>query len=211
MKKWIVIVCSVGLLLCARSARAQQQEIQQLLLDLQKLAQLRQILKDLKTGYQILYGGYTTIKNISEGNFNLHNQLLNSLLEVSPAVKNYKRVADIVSNQLRVVREYKQAFRTLAGSALFSPGELDYFSRVYASLFQESLKNLDALAMVLTSGSLRMSDDERLSAIDRLYDQSADQLSFLRHFNSQGKVLALQRAHEQHNVSSLQGLYGIPH
>jgi len=42
------------------------------------------------------------------------------------------------------------------------------------------VKNLDELAMVITAGKLRMSDDERLQAIDRIYASIEDQFSFLR-------------------------------
>ena len=45
---------------------AQSKEVQQLLLDIEKLAQFKQILTDLKKGYQIVSTGYSTIKNLSE-------------------------------------------------------------------------------------------------------------------------------------------------
>ena len=67
--------------------KAQSYEAQQLLLDVQKLSQLKQMLADLKKGYEVLYEGYTNIKNISKGSFDLHQAFLDGLLEVSPAVK----------------------------------------------------------------------------------------------------------------------------
>lgn len=188
---------------------AQSQEVQQLLLDVQKLAQLKNILADLKKGYQILEGGYTTIKNISEGNFNLHETFLNSLLQVSPTVKNYKRIADIISTQLKIVKEYKTSFRQFQSSKLFNDGELDYISSVYTNLFNQSVKNLNALAIVITAGALRMSDDERLTSIDDIWKTVWDQLGFLRHFNSETKILALQRAKEQNDVSAERSLFSI--
>ena len=67
------------------------------------------MLADLKKGYEIVYRGYTTIKDISEGNFRLHDAFLDGLLQVHPAVKSYKKVTEIVSLQLRIVSEYKSA------------------------------------------------------------------------------------------------------
>ena len=61
-------------------------------------------------GYEIVSNGYETIKNISEGNFNLHEAFLDDLLAVSPAVQNYKRIADIINDQLMIVKEYKTAY-----------------------------------------------------------------------------------------------------
>jgi DNA repair ATPase RecN len=191
--------------------QAQTAEVQQLLLNVEKLAQLKQILQDMKTGYEVLSKGYATIKNISEGNFNLHESFLNGLLQVSPAIRKYKKIQGIIDCQLRIVNEYKSAYRNFTESSQFDPGELGYISKVYSHLFKQSLKNLDALALVITDGKLRMSDEERLSAIDQICSDMQDQLSFLRNFNNQNKVLALQRARETKEIRATKDLYGLNH
>jgi len=67
---------------------------------------------------------------------------------------------------------------------------------VYRNLFNKSLQNLDELGIVITAGRLRMSDDERIAAIDRIYKDISDKLIFLRSFNNEGSVLAVQRGRE---------------
>jgi hypothetical protein len=207
MKKclWICLL----ILFVPSLSKAQEYETEQLLLDVQKLSQLKQILADLKKGYEIVYKGYTTIKNITEGNFNLHQVFLDALLEVSPAVRNYKKVADIISLQLRIVSEYKSAFKSFKENGKFTADEIDYMGKVYSGLFDESVKNLETLTMVLTSGVLRMSDDERLKQIDGLYEDMMDKLTFLRHFNTQSSVLALQRANEGNEINHTKKIYGL--
>src|ERR1700730_18790216 len=81
--------------------KAQTQEAQQLLLNWEKLTQLKSVLKNMYEGYRIVSKGYNTIKDISQGNFTLHQVFLDGLLEVSPAVRKYKRVFDIINYQLR--------------------------------------------------------------------------------------------------------------
>ena len=190
---------------------AQSQEAKQLLLDVEKLASLKNILIDLKKGYAIVSEGYNTIRNISEGNFNLHETFLNSLLQISPTVRNYKRISDIIDAQVKIVSEYKRAFRNFQTSNLFNPGEIEYLGKVYSNLFNQSVKNLDDLAIVVTAGKLRMSDDERLSAIDEIWKKVKNEQIFLRHFNNSTKILALQRAKEQNDVSEINQLYDVNH
>lgn len=209
MKKCVWIIISMVVSSCWIKANAQSHEAQQLLLNVEKLAQLKNILRDLKKGYQIVSAGYGTIKNISEGNFKLHQTFLDNLLQISPVVRNYKRVEDIISGQVQLVTEYKTAYQAFRKSGSFSPGELGYLSKVYSNLFNASLKSLDALATVVTAGKLRMSDDERLNAIDGIWKDVEDQLSFLRHFNNSAKVLALQRAKEQNDIDVSRKLYNI--
>ncbi len=129
------------------------------------------------------------------------------MLAVSPAVKNYKRVADIISYQLLLVKEYKAAFQQCKDGGLFNPGEIDYMGRVYSRLFDASLKNLDDLFTVITASKLRMNDEERLAAVDKIFADMEDKLTFLRYFNNSNAVLSLQRAKEQKEVDNMR-LYG---
>ncbi|MGI8949950.1 MAG: TerB family tellurite resistance protein [Chitinophagaceae bacterium] len=189
---------------------AQSAEIQQLLLDWQKLGELKNILKDMYQGYEVISNGYETIKNISEGNFNLHQAFLDGLLAVSPAVQNYKRVADIITDQLQIVKEYKIAFKRFSQDGNFNPTEIEYISKVYRNLFNASVENLNELIMVITAGKLRMSDDERLTSIDKIFQDTQDKLSFLRYFNNSTTMLEVQRAKEKNDVTTMQGIYGLP-
>jgi hypothetical protein len=206
MKKVIVILVMCGFTF---QLKAQSAEIQQLILNVEKLAQFKKILQNMYDGYKILHKGYTAVKDISEGNFNIHKTFLDGLMQVSPAVRKYKRVADIISYQLRIVKEYKAAFNGFKDDKQFTASEIDYVGKVYSNLLKESLKNLDELAMVITAGKLRMSDDERLQAIDRIYLSIEDQYSFLNDFNGNTAMLALQRKSEQVQIELSRRIYGI--
>lgn len=209
----IIIVAALSFIATFRClhASAQADELAQLALDIEKLSQFKQILSDMKAGYQILEGGYNTVKNISQGNFSLHKAFLDGLLEVSPTVRNYYRVADIINGQVTLVKEYKNAYGRFKQDGHFSADELAYLGQVYDNLFKESLRNLDELLTVITAGKTRMSDDERLQAIDRIYVGMEDKLMFLRNFNNNTTILALQRAKEKNDVKAVQQLYGLKH
>lgn len=189
--------------------KAQSDDVQQLVLDVQKLTQLKSILKDMQQGYTIISKGYTAVSDIAKGNFNLHEIFLDGLLSVSPAVKNYSRVAEIISYQTQIVKEYKSAYNRFTTSGSFNTNEIDYIGKVYSNLFNASLKNLDALLMVITASNLRMNDAERLKSIDKIHGNMQDQLIFLRQFNNNTSLLALQRAKENNDVSTMQSLYGV--
>ena len=190
-------------------SKAQSAEVQQLLLNYEKLTQLKNILTDMKKGYQIVSKGYSTIKDIAEGNFNLHDAFINGLLAVSPEIRNYKRVPDIILYQKNIVKEYKRAFGRFRNSGNFSPDEIEYLARVYSNLFNQSLQNLDDLATVITASTLSMSDDERLKAIDRIFADTEDKLQFLRDFNKRTTVLSIQRDKERRDIEKTKQLYQL--
>ena len=211
MSKCIWILLFITNITFRNHIQAQSQEAKQLLLDVAKLASLKNILTDLKKGYDIISNGYNSIKNISEGNFNLHQTFLNSLLQISPAVKKYQHVADIVNTEIKLVSEYKTAFRQIKQSEKFSSDEINYIGKVYSNLFNESEKNIGDLATILTANKLRMSDDERLNTIDDLWKIGNEELAFLRNFNTGSKILALQRAKDENDVSTISKLSDVNH
>ena len=130
-------------------------------------------------------------------------------MQVSPTVKNYKKVIDIVNFQVILIKEYKNALTRFKRENYFTSEELAYLGRVYDNLFRQSLRNMDELTNVMTANKLRMSDDERLNAIDKIYEDMQDKLQFLRHFNNNTTVLALQRAKENKDVKATRQLYDI--
>lgn len=207
MKRGLLILFSVCCLQL-HLASAQTDEIAQLLLNVEKLAQFKSILSDMKKGYDVVFKGYNTIKGISEGNFNLHRTFLDGLMKVNPEIAKYRRVADIIRYQRDLIREYSRAYTRFSGSGRFPLQELEYLSGIYKNLLDQSINNLDELAMVITASKLRMSDDERLEAIDRLYLDMQDKLVLLRNVNSRTGALESHREKALNEQEILKKLYG---
>lgn len=202
----------VGILVClvtlsGAKANAQSFEVQQLLLNWEKLTQMKNILSDMKKGYEIISHGYNSVKNIASGNFNLHETFIDGLLLVNPEIKKYKRVADIIAYQKDILSEYKSAYSRFKNADTFNQKELDYLGKVYKQLNNQSIDNLDELTTILTSSKLRMSDDERLQAIDRIFEDTEDKLQFLRSFNKQASILSLQRLKDKSDIRGLNQFY----
>lgn len=209
MKIYLLFSLSVFLRLGIPSATAQTDEAAQLLLNVTKLTQLKQILTDLEKGYNTLKTGYSQIENLASGNFNLHETFLNNLLQVSPAVKNYYKVAEIIRYQIKLVQDYQRAFSGFKASGQFTIPEISYLSKVYANLFDKSLQQLDELTLVLTAERLRMSDEERLEAIDRIYADLQDQFFFLTAFNQENQILAIERAKARKEIHQVKNLFSL--
>ena len=105
-------------------------------MDIEKLTQFKAILSDMKTGYTLLTQGYNQVKDISEGNFNLHSAFLNSLMMVSPEVRKYGRIADIIEDQASIVSEYKMTLKEANASGHFNVQEMVYMNGVFSSIAQ---------------------------------------------------------------------------
>ena len=206
MKQTILI----ALMLCVlTTSNGQTQEATQLILNYEKLKQLEEILDNMYKGYKILTKGYNRVKDIAEGNFNLHQVFLDGLFAVNPSVAKYKRIPDIIRYQSMLIKEYKRAFNKFKSDPNLTPDEIKYLERVYSYLAKQSLRNLEELTMIVTANKLRMSDDERIQSIDRIYFDVENKLSFLRYFNNSTQILVVQRAKESSDVGAVKKIYEV--
>lgn len=211
MKRGIFVLAFIASL-HSISCRAQSTTdlVEQLVLDFQKLQDMKAILQDMYTSYKILDQGYTRIKNIAQGQFSLHKAFLDGLLAVSPTVKNYYRVGEIIQTEYDLVREYKSSSSRAHGSGVFTDVELGYIDGIYSALFKRSLQSIDELTMVLTDDALRMSDAQRLAAIDRVYGEISGQLRAVRQLNNETSVQIVQRKKAINDIQTLKRLYDNP-
>jgi hypothetical protein len=207
MTSLLLIVAMTGANLSAARAQSITDVIEELLLDYQKLAGMKSTLNQMYNGYGVLTRGYNAVRGVSMDNFNLHKVFLDAQLLVSNGVLNYPRSTDIMRNQGMVLDEYHSASRAFSQNSLLTSAERNFLNNVYDRLTRGSMDNLDELARVTTDSQLRMTDAERLAAIDRLYQQSLDQLSYLRKFNEQIAKTVRQRQKAADNRRAVSSLY----
>lgn len=208
--RYFILILGILCLLSARKVKAQSTEIQQLLLNVEKLTQLKNILSDMKKGYLVVSKGYQSVKAITQGNFKLHEVFLDGLYLVKPEIRKYRRVADIIHNQEFIVKAYQQAWNQLKQDKSFSAEEMEYAGRIYHQLLKESLQNLNQLSLVITSSKLRMDDSERLQAIDRIFKESEEKLAFIHDYNDQLSLLARQKKAENTSLQHTENLLQTP-
>ncbi len=207
--KYILSITILLIVSMENKASAQGEEAAQLLLNWEKLNQLKNTLETMYQGYVILDRGYNTIKNIAQGNYTLHEAFFNGLAMVNPSVRNYKRIPYIIDYQKLLVKEYQRAWNRFSNDKSFTFAEVEYLGSVYSFLFQASLRNLDDLATILTATKLSMTDYERMQAIDRIFFDMQSKVMFLNSFNNSTSIVAMQRARSRSQVTTMRKLYGV--
>ena len=197
------------LLFLSLNGSAQSFEVQQLTLDIQKLSQEKQLLDDLYKSYDILNKGYTAIRDIAKGNFDMHQLFLDGLLSASPAVRQYGRVKDILDLQLRLAASARSAWSAAQANPLLLPEEISTLGGLYSRLLGQSINDLGTLTNILTDGRLRADDGERLHQIDGLYSSMQTSWRSLQTVNSQAALLSLHRSADEQEIQQLLRLYEL--
>lgn len=207
---WYVFVVLV--LLFAVSVgriRAQSQALQQLKLDIEKLAQLKTMLGNMHSGYSILSNGYDNIRAQAQSGFNLHKHFIDQLSAVSPAVKNSSMIRTILSLQSQIREEYSGTLRSIRQTGVFTTKELNELTAAYERIIAQAAQDLDALVQVTTAGRMQMSEADRIFFLERLASDMEKQLVSLRTFTTGAKRTAAIRARLKKDNEQLRSQYGI--
>lgn len=204
----LYLFISTFLIIPSQRAFPQRTEISQLLLNVEKLAQMKKILYQMKQGYSILSKGYGMVTDLSRGNFYLHRAFLQGLMKASPTISKYHKVDRIAILQIQLVRQSRQAVLRYRKCGRFTLDELDYLSKVRQKVLEGSLAYLQELTSLLVDGEVQMNDGERLSAIDRIHAQMEDATAFLRGFLHETDVLMVRRGQERKESERIGRLFG---
>jgi len=156
----------------------------------------------LKKGYEIAGTGLKTVKDISNGEFNLHSYFISSLKTASPAMRNDVRVAEIIAFQL----EIKNAFKKIRESEYLSASNRAYIQSVRNKVMKECAGDLEELLLTITSG-VEMTEDGRMGRLENIYESMKDKFAFTRSFCNHVHALIKQKENEQRSVKKVQQFY----
>jgi len=131
------------------------------------------------------------------------------LWQIKTSLANFKVVKDIIEKQLKLVKEYKAAWALFKQDKNFTEDELEYMQEIYSGMMDESVKNLDQLSLVINAFATQMSDAKRMEIINEVDNKLDENLSDLREFNNQNKIISLQRAAEKGEIEIVKKLYGL--
>lgn len=206
----LILLLSLSLVAAAGRSQSIADLTEQLALDVQKLSSLKATLQDMYQGYETLKEGYTRIRDIARDNFNLHETFLDAMWVLSPAVSGDPRLTAILNTEYRIVTEYRTAMTRIASTAVFSPEEVTYITSLLSGVLQKSTEAIEELTMVSTDNMLRMTDDQRLAALDRIDTETWEELGILEQVDNTVAMEAARRKKEGNDIQTLKALYGLP-
>jgi hypothetical protein len=169
---------------------------------LNQIAALQAYIGYAEKGYSIAQQGLTFIGDLKKGEFDLHSAFFNSLKAVNPSIANYAKVADIISYQESIIKEFKKILQIKN----MSPAEVRYLQLVYNNMSNACTKSLNDLINIITDNTYEMKDNERVHRIDNIYVDMKDKYAFTQSFTSEASLLTVQRQNELNEVDFLKKL-----
>ncbi|WP_426582620.1 hypothetical protein [Mucilaginibacter sp. R-33] len=163
----------------------------------------------LKTGYRITENGLDLAHVLKDGTFSLHGAYFSSLEQVNPLIKNSAKGKAIADLDRQIRGMLAAEFSWQQQQKLLRAAEMAYFKKVRDNLLAKCQLDMDELLQVLTPGKLQLTDAQRLTRLDQLYESMKDKYAFAGSFAAKCRKLALGRKQNQEDKQQLKKLYGI--
>nr|WP_199077429.1 conjugal transfer protein TraI [Pedobacter sp. ASV19] len=138
-----------------------------------------------------------------------YGKYFEELGKVKSLIAYYQRIRDIIRKQEQMVASYRHAWGLIRNDKHFSPEEVDYMGKVYSGLLEESVKNLEEVALVINSFKTTMTDAKRIEIMDKAADRIEKNNSDLEEFNRENGLLSVQRSRSLAESARIKALYGI--
>lgn len=139
----------------------------------------------------------------------LYKDYFEELYKVKDVLTYYHKVKEVSERQILLVKAYRQGWNSVQQDKHFSAAEVSYLGKVYTGIIEESLKNLDQMALVVNSFTTQMSDAKRMEIINRASGAIEQNYTDLKKLNQQNLNLSLQRSKDEHDIAVVKALYGI--
>jgi hypothetical protein len=174
-----------------------------------EIAGLESYAVSLKKAYSATSNGLNTIHDLKNGSMTLNQTYFTSLQSVSPAVRNDPRIPAIGNLQHQVQRVFDDAISWQQSRQWLGTDELANMKSVYSNLLVECNKELQELNMILSDGSVKMTDKQRIDRIDAIYKDMEVKSTFAQSFTHKAYELAVSRNTDRNSDKSIQTLYDL--
>jgi hypothetical protein len=177
------------------------------ILNIQNLGFVKASVQIIKKSNIDLLATYQTMKKIKEGEFKLHEEFRENVLNiVKDEVRNHSKILQTFEMLAAIRKEAKAARGHIDALDVFTAAEKEFFTESYSNILQEALFIAAEVATITTDKELAMNDAERIRLVYILHDSTFEMLSDLRNFNNQMRMAAnlrLENSDDYRNVKKL--------
>lgn len=154
-----------------------------------QIAELQIYIELTRKGYELVTDGLNLVRDISNGEFTLHQLFYTSLKTVSPQIRKYPKLKTIIDQQLYIQKLVTSLRQEINKDNAFIPSQRNYINSALDNLKSDTDQLEKQLITILADNKFELSDDQRISQINKLFEKSSSQLQFIHQFSSQALAL----------------------
>jgi len=137
-------------------------------------------------------------------------QYYDALKSVHDLVKDARKVQQTILLVGDISDIYVNSFQKMIADENFSVEELSAIALGYTKLLEQSSAVLTELKTVTSATGLSMSDAERMSVIDRIYNEVREYKNLVQYYTNKNISVSYLRAKKKNDTDRIMALYGSP-
>ena len=137
-------------------------------------------------------------------------QYYDALKSVHDLVKDARKVQQTILLVGDISDIYVNSFQKMIADENFSVKELNAIALGYAKLLEESSAVLTELKTVTSANGLSMSDAERMSVVNRIYNEVREYKNLVQYYTNKNISVSYLRAKKKNDTDRIMALYGSP-
>jgi uncharacterized protein YfkK (UPF0435 family) len=164
-----------------------------------------QVIQTSSTAANMLKNFQEVQKVYSQG-----KQYYDALKSVHDLVKDARKVQQTILLIGDISDIYVNSFQKMIADENFSVKELNAIALGYAKLLEESSAVLTELKTVTSANGLSMSDAERMSVVNRIYNEVREYKNLVQYYTNKNISVSYLRAKKKNDTDRIMALYGSP-
>ena len=164
-----------------------------------------QVIQTSSTAANMLKNFQEVQKVYSQG-----KQYYDALKSVHDLVKDARKVQQTILLVGDISDIYVNSFQKMIADENFSVKELNAIALGYAKLLEESSAVLTELKTVTSANGLSMSDAERMSVVNRIYNEVREYKNLVQYYTNKNISVSYLRAKKKNDTDRIMALYGSP-
>jgi hypothetical protein len=202
MKKRILVMVLCGGVLTVRGQGATETMLQQ-------IAALKALIGATEKGYQVARQGLTRVREIRQGEFDLHSVYFGSLWVVDTGVRQLPVVAAVLRWQGVIRGAFGAAMMRYRVSGWLQPGERSYVAFLYTKVLNDCQQDVAAGEVLIRDGLLQMTDGERVRRLSAIENRMGERAGLVQAFLFSTDLLLGRRQEAGGFVGMLSTLYNL--
>lgn len=154
----------------------------------------------LKKGYEVVDKGLTLVGDIKDNAFQSDKSYLEYLGNPSPVIRNSPKLAAIIAYRNDIINRLARLVKDCRAADVFTAEEVHYIEKVYKNMINECAITMSEFSMVADQGQTEMTDDERISRLDKVYVLMQDRHTFTKGFCGDTRAVGAGRAKTKHDI-----------
>ncbi|HEY4062372.1 MAG TPA: hypothetical protein VGM30_10750 [Puia sp.] len=176
---------------------------------LEQIAALQTLIGSVEKGYRASEQGLATIRDIRQGEFDLHRTFFQSLSTVDTGVAQMPVVAAILQWRQAIGYAFETAMTRYHSSPWLQPPEKDYVQSVYEKVEIVCGQDGETMGALIRDSVVQMTDGERMRRLTKIGNRMRQRASLVQAFLVSTDLLINRRQQAGEYVGLLSKIYGL--